>query len=84
LHHAHAGEHGRVLAFVTRSGQSQLKVVDDADQPLEERVVRVFDRVLALARGAFFLVFEIGLGSQRKIAKAIKIPLQTSDSILRP
>ena len=74
--HAHAGKHGRVLAFAPGRFEAELEVIDDGDEPLEERAVGVLDRFLFLARGAFLVILEVGLAAQRQIAKAVEIGLQ--------
>ena len=48
------------------------------NQPLEERAVGVFDRLLFLARSALLVILEIGLAAQGQIAKPIEIRLQTA------
>ena len=52
------------------------------NEPLEQRAVGVFDRVLFLARSALLVIFEIGLAAQCQIAKTVEIGLQTGHRIV--
>ena len=63
------GKDRRLLAFAARGGKTELEIIDDGKQPLEQRTVGVFDRVFFLSRSALLVIFEIGLAAQREIAK---------------
>ena len=76
--HAHAGKNRRCSRLRrARRTRPSSKLSTIGNEPLEQRAVGVLDRVLFLARGAFFVILEIGLAAQREIAKAIEIGLQT-------
>src|SRR5205807_3535619 len=62
--------------FRARGLEPELEVIDDRDQLFEERAVGVFDRLVLLAGGAFFVILEVGLAAQSEIAKTIEIRLQ--------
>ena len=82
-HHAHSGKDRRLLAFGARGFQTELEVIDDGDQFLEQRAVGVFDRFLFFAGSALFVILEVGLASEREIAEPIEVRLQTVGIVLR-
>src|ERR1700732_1700380 len=80
----HARIDGRAFAFAARGGKAKLKIIDNCDEPLEQRSVGVLDRFFLFACVTLFVILEVGLAAQRQVAKAIKIGLQTGHRILGP
>ena len=80
--HAHARKDGGIFPFIAGSGKPQLKIIDNRHEPLEQGTVRIFDGIIALTRGALFVILEICLGPQCQIAKTIQIGLQTNNWII--
>ncbi len=79
---SHPGINGRLFAFPFRCLETKLKIVHNRHQPLEQRAVGVFDRLFFFARRALFVILEVGLASQREVAKPIEVGLQASRRIL--
>src|SRR4051812_48992247 len=81
-HHGHAGVNRRVFAFSLCGRETELEVVDDRDQALKQRAVRVLDRFLFFALTTLFVIFEVGLTAQREIAEAVEVSLETRQLVL--
>src|SRR6266571_1411537 len=77
----HPGIDGRVFALLAHGVQTKLEVIDDGDESLEERAVRVFDGFLLLTSAPLFVILEIGLTPERQIAEPVKVGLQTGHRV---
>ena len=72
---------GDLLALAPSGLETEIEIIHDGNQPLQERAVGVLDRFLFLARRPLFVILEIGLAPQSKVAEAIEIRLQTFGAV---
>ena len=81
-HHLHARKNRRLFALAAGGGEAEFEVVDDGHKSIEQRAVRILDRLFLFARGSFFIIIEVRLTAEREIAEAIEIRLQTGNRII--
>jgi len=68
----------RVFAFAARGGKAKLKIIDNRDESLEQRMLAYLIASSFSARATFFVILEVGLVRSARSRKAIKIGLQPS------
>src|SRR5207244_4354159 len=61
-----------------RRFQPELEIIHNRDEPLEQILVCVLDRVVFLSRAPLLVILKVGLAAHGEVAKPIEIGLQTS------
>src|SRR6266536_1703889 len=79
----HSGINWRSFASASRGFEAELEIIDNGHESLQQRAVRVLDRVFLFACSALFVILEIGLAAQREIAKPVEVRLQHGHRVIR-